>query len=117
MSTWLLLDVDLRFEDGIPAKTPRHYRPDMLAEGSSVYYGIHFVIAPEKIDFRDQVSARVLMRPYPDDPCLPFQPDVKVLIKEGNKTVAQGLVRNRMEYSSQAVGVVQVLEELRNLHQ
>lgn len=113
MSIWLLLDVELQFENAIRTKISRDYWVDLMPEGSNVYYGMHFVSAPEEIHSGDRISGRVLLRAYPEDPCLSFQPGKKIFVKEGRTTVAEGVVTNRLEHNSQAVAVVEVLKELR----
>ena len=112
MNSWLLLDVELRFAEAIRTKISRGYSPDATTEDSNIYYGMHFVSAPQEIHSGDRITARILLRPFPKDPCLSFQPGRKIFVKEGHDTVAEGIIINRLEHKSSAATVLKVLQEL-----
>jgi len=98
---WLLVEVELRFNENLRPIFPRDYRPDLLAEGSDVYYGVHFVSAPAKVSPGDQVVAKLAFRAFPKDPCAAFQAGKKVFMKEGPLlTRAEGTIIRRWEHES-----------------
>jgi hypothetical protein len=112
VTAWLLLDVKLHFRDEINTKFPPKYWPDLAIEDCTPYYGMHFVSAPDQINPGDQITARVLIRAFPEDQCAGLQPGTKVFVKEGSQTIAEGDITTRIEHEGIATTVVGILEEL-----
>ena len=48
-----------------------------------MYYGVHFVSAPHKVNPGDQVTVKMVLRAFPKDPCASFQVGKKIFLKEG----------------------------------
>jgi hypothetical protein len=93
--------VDLRFNEKLRPIFHRDYRADLLAEGSNVYYGVHFVSAPAKVNPGDQVVVELVFRAFSKDPCAAFQPGKKVFLKEGPSLIrAEGTIIRRWEHDS-----------------
>ena len=112
MVPWLLLDVKLHFHDKIKTKLSSQYRPDLAIDDESPYYGMHFVAAPDEIHASDDITARILIRAYPEDPCTNLQPGAKVFVKEGRNTMAEGYITNRLIHQGAENTVIGVLKEL-----
>jgi len=112
MNSWLLLDVQLKFHNKIQTKYPRLYWPDVAADGADILYGMHFVSAPKEIHGGDEISARILLRAFPQDLCSSFQPGTKIYVKEGSHTMADGIITNRVEHQSPATTLSEILKEL-----
>jgi hypothetical protein len=111
MRQWLILDVDLKFVEGRSVVFPRDYRADVIAEGDDLYYGMHFVSGPAKVDPGDSVSAKIMLRAYPEVPCLSFQLRKRIWIKEGSLTRAEGIISGRTVYERLATIVTDFLKE------
>jgi hypothetical protein len=109
---WLLLQVDLRFVEGRMPISPRGYHPDLQTRRENHYYGVHFVLAPEKISAGERLTATLVVRAFPKDPCTALQGGEEIFIKEGPLTRAEGTVISRQEYESSATTVVELLQEL-----
>jgi hypothetical protein len=97
---WLLVQVELQFNENLKSIFPREYRADLLAEGTDVYYGVHFVSAPAKVNPGDRVVAELVFRAFPKDQCAAFQTGRKVFLKEGPLTRAEGIVIRRWEHET-----------------
>jgi hypothetical protein len=72
MPVWLFAQVELRFNEKLKPIFPQNYRADLIAVGADVYYGVHFVSAPAKIDPGDKVVVELVFRAFPKDPL--FEP-------------------------------------------
>jgi len=101
MTAWLILDVDLTFNDKLKPITSG-YRGDLQASDSDIYYGMHFVSAPSTISPGDHLKMQMVLRAYPMDPCVSFQVGKRVLLKEGPLTRAEGVITGRREHESPA---------------
>jgi hypothetical protein len=112
MPAWLLVQAELRFNENLRPVFPRDYRPDLLAEGNDVYYGVHFVYAPAKINPADQIVVELVFRAFPKDPCLAFQAGTKVYMKEGPLTRAEGTITRRWEHVSPSQTLLELQREL-----
>jgi len=113
---WLLVQAELRFNENLRPIFPRDYRPDLLAEASDVYYGVHFVSAPAKIDPGDQVVVELVFRAFPKDPCIAFQAGKRVSLKEGHLLVrAEGMITRRWEHESASKTLIELQQERRKL--
>jgi len=71
MTAWLILDVDLTFNDKLKPITSG-YRGDLQASDSDIYYGMQFVSAPSTISPGDHLKMQMVLRAYPMDPCVSF---------------------------------------------
>jgi hypothetical protein len=109
---WLLIEAELRFNANLRPIFPRDYRPDLLAEGSDVYYGVHFVFAPAKVNPGDQLVVKLVFRAFPKDQCAAFQAGKKVLVREGPITRAEGTITRRWEHESASKTIVELQREL-----
>jgi len=109
---WLLIEAELRFNENLRRIFPRNYHPDLLAEGSDVYYGVHFVSAPAQVNPGDQVVVKLVFRAFPQDPCAAFQVGTKVFMKEGPLTRAEGTIIRRWEHESASKTVIELQQEL-----
>jgi|ERR1051325_10432783 hypothetical protein len=113
MTSWLLLDVELQFVNQYRVIHSRDYRPDVITDdGSATYYGMHFISAPAKINPGDRVTAKIMLRAFPKDPCLLFQPGKKIFVKEGPVTRAEGIITERTVHESPAKTILEVQQEL-----
>ncbi len=113
MPVWLLVQAELRFNENLRPIFPRDYHPDLLAEGSDVYYGVHFVSAPAKVNPGDQVVVDLVFRAFPKDRCAAFQAGKKVFLKEGpSLTRAEGSIVRTWEHESAAGTIVALQKEL-----
>jgi hypothetical protein len=113
MPVWLLVKAELRFNENLRPIFPRDNRPDLLAEGSDVYYGVHFVSAPAKVNPGDQAVVELVLRAFPRYPCSAFQAGKKVFLKEGpSLTRAEGIIIRRWEYESASTTIVELQKEL-----
>lgn len=111
MPLWLLLEAQLRFNPSLKSIFPENYRADLLADASDVYYGVHFVAAPSEIKPGDQVVAELLLRAYPEDPCIVFQAGKKVYLKEGSLVRADGTILRRWEHESDSRTLAELQKE------
>ena len=113
MPVWLLVQADLRFNEKLKPIFPRDYRADLIAEGTDVYYGVHFVSAPAKVNPGDQVVVQLVFRAFPKDACAAFQAGKKVFLKEGpSLTRAEGMIVRRWEHESASATLVELQKEL-----
>ena len=113
MPTWLLLQVQLRFNPSLRPIFPPDYRADLLPDGSNVYYGVHFVSAPSEIKPGDELAVELMVRAFPQDPCTLLQTGRKVFLKEGPSLVrAEGTITHRWEHESASTTVIELLREL-----
>jgi hypothetical protein len=113
MPTWLLLQRELRFNDKLKPIFPENYRPDLMPDGSDVYYGVHFVLAPAKIEPGDWLTVELIVRAFPIDLCEVLQRGQKVFIKEGLSLVrAEGVITRRREYESPATTLLALQKEM-----
>jgi hypothetical protein len=111
MSEWLIIDVDLTFNEKLKPIT-NEYRADLQADGSKIYFGMHFVGAPALIRPGEHLQLRMVLRAYPKDPCADFQVGKKVFLKEGPLTRAVGTVLSRVEHESAARTISDLSKEL-----
>ena len=109
---WLLVQAELRFSENLRPIFPRDYRPDLLAEGTDIYYGVHFVSAPAKVNPGDQVVVELVFRGFPKDACAAFQAGKSVLLKEGPLTRAEGTITRRWEHESASRTLTELQQEL-----
>jgi hypothetical protein len=112
MTPWLILEANLHFNEKLKPIFTRDYRGDALTEGSDVYYGMHFVSAPPQVDPGESAIVRMVLRPYPIDPCVSFQPGKRISLKEGSVTRAEGVITSRREYNSAAKTIRDLSKEL-----
>jgi predicted RecA/RadA family phage recombinase len=110
---WLLIQAELRFNENLRPIFPRDYRADLLAEGSNVYYGVHFISAPAKVSPGERIVADLVFRAFPKDPCVDFQVGKRVFLKEGPVLVrAEGSITRRWEHESTAKTLIELQQEL-----
>jgi hypothetical protein len=95
-----LVQAKLQFNEKLRPIFPRDYRADLIAEGADVYYGVHFVSAPAKVNPGDQVVVELVFRAFPQDACTAFQAGRKVFLREGPLTRAEGAIIRRWEHES-----------------
>ena len=113
MPVWLLLEAKLRFIQKLKPIFPQHFSPDLVAEGNDLYYGVHFVSAPAKVNPGDEVVAKLVVRAFPKDPCIALQAGKRVLLKEGPSLVrAEGTITRRWEHESTSETILEVQREL-----
>ena len=112
MPVWLLIQAELQFNSRLGPIFPRDYRADLLPDGGDLYYGVHFVSAPAKIDPGDHVEATLLLRAFPIDSCIAFQAGKKVFLKEGSLLRAEGTITRRWEHETTAKTIIEVQREL-----
>jgi hypothetical protein len=91
---------ELRFSDKSKPVFPREYRPNLLAEGTDAYYGVHFVSAPAKIEPGERVVVELAFRAFPKDPCAAFQVGTRVFLKDGPLSRAEGTIIRRWEHEN-----------------
>jgi predicted RecA/RadA family phage recombinase len=113
---WLLVKAELRFNENLRPIFPRDYRADLLAEGSDVYYGVHFISAPPKVNPGDRAVVDLTFRAFPKDACNAFQAGTRVFLKEGPVLVrAEGTITRRWEYESASKTLIELQQELGRL--
>ncbi len=112
MTPWFILEAALHFNEKLKPIFPPNYRADVLTEGNDIYYGMHFVSAPAQVNPGESVVIGMILRAYPEDPCVSFQPGKKIFLKEGFLTRAEGVITNRREYESSAKILRDLIEEL-----
>jgi hypothetical protein len=109
---WVLLQAELRFNPSLKPIYPPHYHPDLQVKGNDLYYGVHFVSPPAKIDPGDQVVVELIVRASPDDPCIELQAGEQIFLKEGPLTRAEGAITRRWEHESTAKTIIELQREL-----
>ena len=77
-----------------------------------MYYGVHFVSAPAKIDPGDQVVVQLIVRAFPKDPCIELQAGKQIFLKEGPLTRAEGAITRRWEHESTSKTIIELQREL-----
>jgi|SRR5580704_972992 hypothetical protein len=112
MSVWLVLEAKLHFNPNLRPIFPRDYRADATTENDEMYYGVHFVSAPHKVNPGDQVTVKMVLRAFPKDPCASFQVGKKIFLKEGPLTRAEGTITRREELTSPSNTILEVQREL-----
>lgn len=112
MPVWLLVQAELQFNENSKPVFPRDYRPNLLAEGSDVYYGMHFASAPAKVDPGDRVVVERVFRAFPEDPCAAFEAGKKVSLKDGPLSRADGVIIRRWEHESPSKTLAELRQEL-----
>jgi len=107
-----MVEAQLGFNPRLKTIFPQTYRADLLPEGSDVAYGVHFVSGPPEIKPGDQHLVGLLLRAFPEDQCMVFQPGQKVFLKEGPNLVrAEGTITRRWEHESPSRTVIELLSE------
>jgi len=113
MPAWLLLKTRLHFNPNLRPIYSNNYRPDLLPEGGDVYYGVHFVSAPNRVNPGDDIIAELLVRAFPRDPCIDLQAGKKILLTEGpTLTRAEGKIIRRWEFESPSRTILELQQEL-----
>jgi hypothetical protein len=113
LPVWLLLRAELHFSCSLRPIFPRDYRADLLPEGSTVYYGVHFISAPAQINPGDHVVVEFLVRAFPIDSCLALQVGTEVSLNEGPSLVrAKGMITRRWEHETTATTIIELQREL-----
>ncbi len=116
MTVWLLLEAELRFNPSLKPIYPQNYRPDLQVKGNDLYYGVHFVSAPAKIDPGGQVVVQLIVRAFPKDPCVDFQAGKQVFLREGPLIRAEGTITRRREHESASKTLIELQRELAAVH-
>ena len=112
MPVWLLVQVDLRLNDGSSPVYPQNYRPNMQVEGGGLYYGVHFVSGPAKLSSGEKAVVDLVFRAFPQDPCADFQVGRKVFLKDGPSPRAEGTILQRWEHESNSKTLPELQREI-----
>jgi len=109
MRKCLLIEAELSFNPKLRRIT-WDWRGDAITEGSTLYYGVHFVSAPATINPGDRIVAELLLRAYPEES---FQVGERIWLKEGPLTRAEGTIIHRSEHEIPNDSALGILGQLR----